>query len=85
MEAWLTRADHWLDVRVFKDLMSQHLCLPSYASSSIVGQAVGAKVVGQFGVEVMTATLPQDTWRTRHDSLKVAMVNIANEARVTRS
>ena len=30
----------------------------------------------------MTATLPQDTWRTRHDVFKVEMVNIANEARV---
>ena len=71
-----------LTTRVFREVMAQHLCLPSYACSAIVGQAVGAKVVGQFGDEVMTATLPQDTWRTRHDSLKVVMVNIANEARV---
>ena len=35
-----------------------------------------------FGDEVMTATLPQDTWRTRHDAFKVVMVNIANEARI---
>ena len=39
-------------------------------------------MVGQFGDEVMTATLLHDTWRTRHDCLKVVMVNIANEARV---
>ena len=30
----------------------------------------------------MTATLPADTWTTRHDSLKVEMVSMANEARV---
>jgi hypothetical protein len=40
-------------------------------------------VVGQFADEVMCAQgLTQDTWRTRHDSLKVVMVNIANDARV---
>ena len=64
--------------------MAQHLCLPSPACSSILGRTVGARgaVVGQFGDEVMTAQLPQDTWRTRHDALKVTLVNIANEARV---
>ena len=68
---------------VFKEVMAQHLCLPSLACSSIVGQRVGATgVVGLFGDENVTATLPQDTWRTRHDSLKVVMVNIANEARM---
>ena len=51
---------------VFKEVMAQHLCLPSPACASIVGQRVGAAgVVGPFGDEVMTATLPQDTWRTR--------------------
>ena len=30
----------------------------------------------------MTATLPQDTWRTRHDAFKVVIVNMANEARI---
>ena len=38
--------------------------------------------MGPFGDELMTAALTQDTWRTRHDSVKVAMVNIANEARI---
>ena len=68
---------------VFKEVMALHLCLPSPACSSIVGERVGAHgVVGMFGDEVMTATLPQDTWRTRHDTFKVVMVNIANEARI---
>ena len=68
---------------VFKEVMALHLCLPSLACSSIVGQRVGATgVVGLFGDEVMTATLTQDTWRTRHDAFKVVMVNIANEARI---
>ena len=72
-----------LSSSVFKEVMAQHLCLPSPACASIVGQRVGAAgVVDPFGDEVMTATLPQDTWRTRHDVFKVEMVNIANEARV---
>ena len=38
-----------------------------------------------FGDELMTAALTQDTWRTRHDcvKVKVAMVNIAHEARIS--
>ena len=47
---------------VFKEVIALHLCLPSLACSSIVGQWVGATgVVGLFGDEVMTATLLQDT------------------------
>ena len=47
---------------VFKEV---HLCLPSLACSSILGQAVGMKTVGPFADELMTAALTQDTWRTR--------------------
>ena len=64
-------------------LDSLDLCLLSLACSSIVGQRLAATVVvGLFGDEVMTATLPQDTWRTRHDAFKVVIVNMANEARI---
>ena len=73
-----------LTTPVFREVMAQHLCLPSPACSSILGQRAGAfgGIVGLFGDEVMTATLPADTWTTRHDSLKVEMVSMANEARV---
>ena len=73
-----------LTTPVFREVMAQHLCLPSPACASILGQRAGAfgGIVGQFGDEVMTAALPQDTWTTRHDSLKVEMVSMANEARV---
>ena len=70
---------------VFKEVMAQHLCLPSPACSSVLGQVVGTQggVVGQFGDEIQSACgLPNDTWRHRHDALKTVMVNIANEARV---
>ena len=38
--------------------------------------------MGPFGDELMTAHLPQDSWRSRHDLLKLELVRIANEARV---
>ena len=73
-----------LTTPVFKEVMAQHLCLPSPACQPILGQPVGTRraVVGPFADELMTATLPQDTWRTRHDTLKVALVNMCNEAGV---
>ena len=70
---------------VFKEVMAQALCLPSLACSSIVGQTVGYRgaTVGVFGDELVCALgLSQDTWRTRHDELKVVLVNIANQARL---
>ena len=69
---------------VFKEVMAQHLCLPSLACAAIIGQRAGAfgGIIGQFGDEVMTAPLPQDTFSTRHDVLKLEIVRMANEARV---
>ena len=70
---------------VFKEVMAQALCLPSLACSSIVGPTVGYRgaMVGLFGDELQCALgLSQDTWRTRHDELKVVLVNVANQARL---
>ena len=39
-------------------------------------------MVGPFADELMTAHLTEDSWRHRHDSLKVTLVNMCNEARV---
>ena len=39
-------------------------------------------MVGPFGDELMTAHLTEDSWRHRHDSFKVTIVNMCNEARV---
>ena len=39
-------------------------------------------MVGPFADELMTAHLTEDSWRHRHDSLKVTIVNMCNEARV---
>ena len=70
---------------MFKEVMAQALCLPSLSCSSILGQVASTQrgVIGPFGDELQCALgLTQDTWRTRHNSLKVVMVNIANDARV---
>ena len=39
-------------------------------------------MVGPFADELMTAHLTEDSWRHRHDSFKVTIVNMCNEARV---
>ena len=69
---------------VFREVMSMHLFLPSLACQEIVGQPVGARGarVGLFGDEVMTATLPGDSWRWRHDNLKVTLMSICNESMI---
>ena len=61
-----------------------HLGLPSLACKPILGQPVGHRgaVVGLFADELNCARLTGDSWRTRHDSLKVTLVNMCNEARV---
>ena len=70
---------------VFKEVMAQHLCLPSPACQPILGQPIVTRrggVVGPFADELMTAHLTEDSWRHRHDSFKVMLVNMCNEARV---
>ena len=73
-----------LTTPVFKEVMAMHLFLPSPACREIVGQPVGPKRVAAraFGDEVMTATLPGDSWRWRHDALKLCLMNICNESMI---
>ena len=64
---------------VFKEVMAQHLCLPSPACKPILGQPIVTRrggVVGPFADELMTAHLTEDSWRHRHDSFKVTIVNM---------
>ena len=59
---------------VFSEAMCAHLCLPSPSCSNLVGEVVtrGA-VVDKFGDKVNAATLPGDTWRTKHDQVKTTI------------
>ena len=57
---------------VFAEAMCSHLCLPSPACGDRVGERVSrGAVVDLFGDKVMSATLPGDTWRTKHDKVKL--------------
>ena len=72
-----------LPTKVFREVMATHLFLPSPACKDIMGQPViGQQPAGPFGDEVMCATLPGDSWRTRHDSLKTCLMNILEDAKV---
>ena len=64
--------------------MALHLFLPSLACKEVVGQRVGARgaVAGQFGDELMCAQLPGDSWRWRHDDIKLCIVNNCNKSKV---
>ena len=69
---------------VFWEVMALHLFLPSLACKEVVGQRVGARgaVAGHFGNELMCAQLPGDSWRWRHDDIKLCIMNICNESKV---
>ena len=73
-----------LTTAVFREVMAMHLFLPSLACQEIVGQKAGARgaVVGKFGDKVMCAQLPGDSWQWRHDSLKLALINLCNDAKI---
>ena len=55
---------------VFSEAACSHLCLPSPACRDRVGEKVGKSVVDIFGDKVMSAMLPGDTWRIKHDTVK---------------
>ena len=61
-----------------------HLCLPTPACHPILGWQVGHQGggVSPFADELNCAHLTGDSWRHRHDSLKVALVNTCNQAGV---
>ena len=86
-QAWilaLPSASTFLASPVFQETMAWHLCLPRPACRDLVGTPAcreGA-VVDTFAEQVMCAKLPFDTFRVRHDTIKVAIVERANHARV---
>ena len=69
--------DNSLSSKVFKEALSAHLCLPSPAlrEAGWVGRPVGTRgeVADQFGDAVMCCNqIPGDSWRHRHDKVKMA-------------
>ena len=58
------------------------LCMPSPACQDRVGQKVGKAVVDIYGDNVMTQVLPGDSWRTKHDRIKMKINSLCSWARV---
>jgi hypothetical protein len=79
--AWilaLPTATTGLKGRVFTEAMAAHLCLPSPAIREWLGESVGRhdKEIDLFGDAVMNCNdLAGDSWRIRHDTGKLAIVN----------
>ena len=81
--AWLLALpgrDTGLSSQVFTEAMAAHLCLPSpaVAAGGWVGRTTvrGGVVIDKFGDAIMNCKhLPGDTWRARHDTGKLAIVD----------
>ena len=69
---------------MFKEVLALHLFLPSLDCKEVVGQRLGATGAraGPFGDEIMCAHLVGDSWRWRHDEIKLCIVNMCNESKV---
>ena len=70
--------DNCLSSPVFKEALSAHLCLPSPAlrQGGWVGKPVGTRgeVIDKFGDAVLCShEIPGDSWRHRHDTVKMAI------------
>ena len=70
--------DNCLSSPVFKEALSAHLCLPSPAlrQGGWVGKPVGSRgeVIDPFGDKILCChEIPGDSWRHRHDAVKMAI------------
>ena len=68
----------------FSEALALMLCMPSPACKTHVGQQVGAKAacVDTYGHKVMSANLPGDHWRTRHDVTKMEISSLCAYSKV---
>ena len=66
----------------FTEAIALALCMPSPACKDRVGEKVGKSVVDVFGDSIMSAHLPGDDWRTRHDKVKMAINSLCSWARL---
>ena len=66
----------------FTEALALALCMPSPACQERVGEKVGKSVVDVFGDNIMSAALPGDHWRTRHDTIKMALNSLCSWARL---
>ena len=86
-QAWLTATPSPLTSipgPLFQQAMAWRFCVPSPALHNLVGQPVGSEgaVMDPYGDSLMCAKLPGDTWRTKHDVIKMTLANFCHEARL---
>ena len=62
--------------------MCSYMCVPSPACRELLGQQIGGQVVDLWGDKVQSINLPGDHFRTKHDSIKMKLYNLALECRV---
>ena len=62
-----------LSSEIFSEAMCSNLCLPSPVCRDRVGERLGKVHVDLYGDKVMSAQLPGDTWRIRHDAVKMEL------------
>ena len=62
-----------LSATIFSEAVCLNLGLPSPACCEKVGQRLGRVTVDYYGDKVMSAQLPGDTWRIRHDTVKIEL------------
>ena len=70
--------DNSLSTPVFREAISAHLCLssPALREGGWVGRQVGTRgvVIDMFGDSVLCCKeIPGDSWRHRHDEIKIAI------------
>ena len=66
----------------FAETMCSYMCVPSPACRELLGQQIGGQVVDLWGDKVQSINLPGDHFRTKHDSIKMKLYNLALECRV---
>ena len=66
----------------FAEALAMTLCMPSPACKDRIGSVVGKRKVDIFGDNIMSAALPGDHWRTRHDKLKMTINSLCTWARL---
>ena len=62
-----------LSSQIFSEAVCANLCIPSPACRDRVGERIGKTFIDCYGDRVMAANLPGDTWRIRHDSVKIEL------------
>ena len=66
--------------------MCSYLCVPSPACRELVGQKIGRETVDVWGDRVQAQTgLTGDTYRQKHDTVKLKLYNLAKECRLPAS